>query len=106
MWITIAFVVAFASFLVWALTATMVSITLRDTSPELYAKAGSPRPAEFWGSRAWPNSFDEFTLTRQFRKLHIGNRDVVWQLELACWLRWLQITSLCAFVVLLFASMA
>jgi hypothetical protein len=103
-WIAVAFTVGFISFLLWAFTGTYVTATLRAYWPELYALAGSPTAADFWWKRKFPNPFDTFTLTRRFRKVAIPNRDVVWQLELTCWLRWVQIVAACVFLFLLIAS--
>ncbi len=103
-WIGAAFAVAFISFVLWACTGTFVSALLRDHFPDIYAEAGMPRVADFWWFSKLPTAFDRFTMTRRFRGLTIANSDVLWQLELACWLRWLHVAAVIAFLVLLLAS--
>ena len=48
-----------------------------------------------------PNAFDRFTMTRKFRARNISNPEVLWQLELACWLRWIHVVAGVAFMALL-----
>lgn len=103
-WIGVAFFVGFVSYLLWAATGSLVSALLRDGWPEAYVQAGRPTSADFWWRRTFPNAFDQFTLTRRFRKVAISNRDVLLQLELACWLRWVQVLAFVAFVILLLGS--
>jgi hypothetical protein len=104
-WLTVAFLVAFISYLLWAFTGSYLSVTLRDHWPDLHARLGSPKPGDFW-SRRMGVPLDQFTLTRRFRQLRIENGDILLQLELTCWLRWAAILGMVALVILLFASVA
>jgi hypothetical protein len=101
---TVALLVAVVCFLLWALTGSFVAATIRDSWPDLYAKAGSPNPRDFWLRRSGPGQFDGFTLLRRFRNIPVQNRDVLVQLELVCWLRWLQIAALVGCFLALAAS--
>ena len=103
-WTGVAFAVAFVSFVLWACTGTVVSVLLRDHFPEIYAEAGRPRGADFWWYTALPNAFDRFTMTRRFRTRGVSNSDVLWQLELACWLRWIHVAAGVVFIALLITS--
>jgi hypothetical protein len=104
-WVLFAFIVAFVSFLLWAFVGSYVAATIRDGWPDLYVKAGSPKPSAFWLGRAGPGAFDGFTLLRRFRKANVQDRDVLIQLELACWLRWIQIVAAAGFFVAVFTTL-
>ena len=104
-WITVAFVVAFVSFLLWASTGSFLSATLRDHWPDLHARLGSPKPGDFWARRV-DVPLDQFTLTRRFRHMNIENGDILLQLEVTCWSRWATILGMVSFIILLFASLA
>jgi hypothetical protein len=69
-----SFAAFFVSFLLWAFTGTYLSITLRESWPALYAQSGSPTAKDFWWRRAFPNSFDKFTMTREGLNKSLGTR--------------------------------
>ena len=101
----IAGLVAFISFLGWAFTGSFAATTIRDCWPDLYEKAGAPKPIDFWAKRLGPGAFDAFTMFRQFRSSNVENGDLLFQLEIVCWLRWLQVIAMVVFFFSLFSSL-
>ena len=92
-WTLLPFIVAFVTWLLWAFTASYAASTLQSYWPEIYAKLGSPKPRQIWFSRSLGTPFDSATMFRRFRNMGIANRDILFQLELTCWLRWVFLIS-------------
>ena len=100
----VALVAGLAAYLLWAFVGSYLAATIRDGWPDLYVRAGAPDPESFWFSRFGPGEFDGFTLFRRFRRVQVESRDILVQLELVCWLRWLQFAAIAACIIFLSMS--
>ena len=97
--------VALVSHVVWAYAATFAVAALKAKWPDEYLQVGRPSTFDIWFSRAVGTPFDDFTMTREFRRSSIKDRDVLRMLETAFFFRWLELTGFGAAVFGIFAAL-